>query len=250
LIGDIKSNLSQLKKLGWTVKNRELQPIDGFQGTININGNGNYNGFGSYHSDNEDEEQELCQRNERCNDKFQSEVDELRERSDDLVHNGLSAKKVMSVNKMLSEVEKALEKEGPSYDKLQQKLDKAEAELDDLEENMDENEAERSSSKSTFSVNISDDDDNGDGASVNTWGGSKSTKLASKFDTWLVNELKNDGYISNTKTYNFVWNERYMRVAGKTVSDKNRLKYVAMHQRITGNPMGKTFTITRNVSGN
>ncbi len=259
-IGGKKSTLTTLEKHGWTLKNKELQPIKGME-NMNIQVLGAFDeavgvppppppAAHSYHYDDEAPKAPSV-----CKPNISDQLDELRERSDELRNQGVTALRTGEINRNLAEVRRGLNQRNANLNKLQAKLDKITAEIDALESgdenaNDDENHGEghgENHGDEGGSINYNRPDSKND-VSAPSARAYNEDKKAAKFDKWLIAEMKKDGYVSNPKSYSFSWTQNNMFVDGKNVRNQDRLKYAAMYQKIIGFPLGKNFTITRNES--
>jgi beta-lactamase regulating signal transducer with metallopeptidase domain len=256
IIGGKKANLKALEKLGWTVKNKALQPLKGME-NMNIQVENKFDeAYGMYPPKAPPAPPKApigCVPPAPAAPNFNRRLDELRERSDDLRNQGVTALRVGEINRKIAEVRRDMARKGTNFNTIQGKIDDITGEIDDITAELDSSEDGANDSDDNNGnvgyYNGASSHDDGNGGSVRSaehYDGEH--KDATKFDAWLVSELKKDGYLTNTKTYNYAWNNRSMRVAGKTVSDAHRAKYLAMHKKMTGSDLGQSFSITKNVS--
>ncbi len=264
-IGGKKSNLKSLEKLNWTIKNSALQPIKGME-NMNIQVENQFDeAYGMFPPTQPPAPPTAARAPVGCAPaappappaapNMTELLNELRERSDELRNQGVTALRVAEINREIAEARRDLARKGANMNNIQGKIDNIEAKIDNITaemENSEDGADEENNADDNGNIgyhNSATFHDDGNGGSVRKAERHDGDyKEESKFDAWLVNELKKDGYISNVKTYNYAWNNRSMRVAGKTVSDTHRAKYAAMHKRMTGNDLGKEFSITKNVS--
>lgn len=231
VIGGIISNLKSLNKLGWTVTDKGLAPVEGYHSIVTI----------------EDEGEPACKtdsRNEDCQTKFLDKVQELREKSDELTQMGVSARKLMKLNKKLAQVESEINSNrDPDYDEIDDDLNIVENDLVNIEEEFD-NQAD---SNGNIGYKWSNHDD-GEGASVAAR--PEKNQKEKNFEAWLEREWMKDGYTKKLKEYRLQWTQDYMYVNKKKVSDEHLRKYARMHKQITGKDLNDDFTITRFSNGN
>jgi beta-lactamase regulating signal transducer with metallopeptidase domain len=274
-IGGITSNLAALRQLGWTVTDKGIQPIGGFR---NIQPppappmppsppahavppmpptppTPPAEAYSLYRNNS-------AKKTEECVARFQKEINKTRELSNKAARDGVKARELQAINRELAEIEADLRQNDVDFSEIEQRINDAEETINQSIAVINEQRASSSgeggttTSSSVFSYSThSDDDDNVSRRTSSKKDGKRTVTShdgneEDPFNQWLERELVKDGYIKTTKSYNFVWTNAYMKVAGKKVSDEHRKKYVRKHKEMTGNEMGDDFHITRNVENN
>lgn len=237
MIGGIISNLKSLNQLGWTINNNGFEPVDGFDNMSTI----------------ENEGEPACTSNSRkvdCDAKFLEQIQELREKSNELAQMGIPARKLMKSNRKLSQIENDLNsRKTPDYDVISDDLDVVEEELNDLEEDIDnqiDTKGDKGPKGSKGGLEWSYEDD-GNGAHISS---QKYKENKEKdFNAWLEKEWVKDGYSKKANEYRLQWTQDYMYVNKKKVSEEHLRKYIRMHKQITGSNLDSQFTITRISNG-
>lgn len=235
IIGGIISNLKSLNKLGWTVSNNGLEPIDGYDNMTTINN---------------ERDEPTCISNSRkvdCDNKFLDIIQELREKSDELAQMGVPARKLMKINKRLIEVEKEIRSSKvPDYDQIDNNLTEVENDLDNLENDLN-NQQDTKGPKGSKNGDDWSNYDDGNGAYVSSQ--KRSENRETEFNAWLEKEWLKDGYTKKVNDYRVQWTQDYMYVNKKKVSEEHLRKYIRMHKQMTGNDISEQFTITRISNG-
>jgi hypothetical protein len=224
-IGGIKSSPSALKSLGWMVTDKGLQPISGFK---NIQPLPPVPPLPPIPPSPQFKNKKAMQNH------YRALIDHYRALSNQAANQGVKARELGELNGRLSDLEAKLSDKKVNLDEITVELDNIAADIDSKTAEAD---SENTHSDS-YHYNHSDDGDEEADQDNNA--------PNEIFDKWLEMELVKDGYIKSIKKYDFLWTEKKMIVNGKKVSDTHRLKYVDQHKKITGNSMGKSFTISRN----
>lgn len=249
-IGGVKSNEADLKKLGWKVKNKGLEPIKGFPKPPPPPN------FDVAMPPLPPIPPDPTEYYEDKLDDLHEQIRDIRQNIDEMMRDGLSAKEALPYQRKLIAVEENLKRKNLNFDQIQANLDQIQANIDEIQARKDEIQAQKDEKmnkknqvSSHLDISISDQNDvSSDGKEKTIVSNYNVSGNSEKFDKWLVEQLVKDGYLKNKNQYSYSWSNNSMRVDGKKVSDADRKKYVAKHKEITGHDMGKDFSITKTYS--